>query len=125
MLSTNIWPQMDYLTCSTYTGSNTPKRTLDLKSSFINNTERASYGSFSFADNDKPFNGFSTVKFNMDILSVTIDGGKQTEKLVGNWASGFNSSLVIKPGEHLPKPQKIYRVCTVLVSFAKNPNFFL
>ncbi|XP_031634040.1 ionotropic receptor 25a-like [Contarinia nasturtii] len=115
MLATNKWPLMEYITCNSYSGSNTPQRSLlDLKSSFINNSEPASYGSFSFADDNTAFNGNSTIKFDMDILSVTIQDGVAREKIVGNWTSGFGMPLVIKSNEHLEKPKRIYRVCIAL-----------
>lgn len=119
MLSSNIWPQnMEYITCKTYTGSNTPKRSLDLKSFFINISEPTLYGSFSFASDNMPFNGYSLMKFDMDILAVSIRGGMDySEKVVGNWTAGLSSKLMIKSNDSIEelKAKQIYRVYTVIV----------
>lgn len=127
MLSSNTWPQnMEYITCKTYTGSNTPKRSLDLKSFFVNISEPTSYGSFSFASENMPFNGYSLMKFDMDILAVSIRGGMDyNEKVVGNWAAGLNSPLVINSNNSIEelKAERIYRVYTVIVSINLNHLF--
>lgn len=110
---------MDYLTCNEYTGTNTPKRSLDLKSFFVNISEPASYGTFSFANDNVPFNGNSTMQFDMDVLSVSIRGGlNYREEIIGNWSAGFATPLVITSNQTAKKlkAETIYRVVTVVVS---------
>lgn len=119
MMSTDSWPeQMPYLTCDNYTGSNTPGRSLDLKSFFVDVPEPPTYGSFLFTNG--LFNGYSTMQFDMDVLSVSVQNGiDYKERILGNWTAGFTTPLHIESNTSLAmhKPRRIYRVATVLVSF--------
>lgn len=138
MLSSNNWPQnMEYLTCNNYTGSNTPNRSLDLRSFFVNvSDQKTSYGKFEFANDEMPFNGNSLMKFDMDVLIVSIRGGMDyRENVVGKWTAGLSSTLMIKSNTSIEqlKSSPIYRVYTVIVRFIEhfhsnhslwpNPNF--
>lgn len=120
MILSNNWPEnMEYITCNNYTGSNTPKRSLDLKSFFVNNSVLSSYGTFSFPNDNIPFNGNSLMKFDMDILTVSIRGGMDyNEQVVGNWTAGFTSPLIVTSNKSIEelKTERIYRVYTVIVS---------
>lgn len=110
---------MDFLTCNNYTGTNTPERSLDLKSFFVNISEPASYGTFSFSNNNVPFNGNSTMQFDMDVLSVSMRSGlNYREEIIGNWSAGFATTLVITSNQTAKelKAKTIYRVVTVVVS---------
>lgn len=129
MLSSNNWPQdMEYLTCNNYTGSNTPERLLDLKSFFVNISQPTSYGTFSFANDTKPFNGYSLMKFDMDVMTVSVRHGVvYSENVIGNWTAGLTSPLMIKSNKSIEelKAQRIYRVYTVVVSVDEDfLNFF-
>lgn len=119
MLSTKNWPEnMNYLTCDNYTGSNTPNRSLDLRSHFVDVTEQATYGKFVFSNGKLPFNGYSMMKFDMDVVSVSIRNGiEYKEENLGNWTAGFTSPLQLKSNtslEHL-KTTTIYRISSVVV----------
>lgn len=120
IITTNNWPEnMEYLTCDNYTGSNTPIRSLNLRSFFVNISEPATYGKFSFGNANVPFNGNSALTFDMDILSVSIRNGiEYNENSIGTWAAGFTSPLVIKSNKSVEdlKAKRIYRVYTVVVS---------
>ena len=115
---------MEYLTCNNYTGSNTPNRSLDVKSFFVNvSDQKTSYGKFEFANDDMPFNGNSLVKFDMDVLTVSIRGGMHyRENVVGKWTAGLSSTLMIKSNKSIEelKPSPVYRVYTVIVSFTEH-----
>lgn len=119
---------MEYITCKTYTGTNTPKRSLDLKSFFVNVSEPTSYGKFSFSNDGSPFNGNSLMNFDMDVLAVSIRGGMDyNEHLVGNWSAGFTSPLMIKSNKSIEqlKSNPIYRVYTVIVSVIRFNIFYM
>lgn len=123
ILSAN-WPEdMEYLTPENYTGSNTPERSIDLRSFFVKTSVAASYGKFALANDNVPFNGNSTMKFDMDILSVSIQSSmKYNEKPIGSWTAGFKSPLRIESIDSLKhlKVTKTYRVAVVEVSINSN-----
>lgn len=120
MLIAGSWQSnMSYLTCDDYDGKNTPERAIDLKSYFIGITEPTTYGNFSLA---KPpstaFNGFSYMKFDMDISSVSILGGASVNtKNLGSWTAGLSSPLSIVATEDIKNltADVVYRVYTVVV----------
>lgn len=118
-MTTKNWPEnMDYLTCENYTGSNTPDRSLNLKSFFTNISEPTNYGKFAFGSGNVPFNGISSLAFKMDILSVSIRNGiEYNENTIGTWSAGFTSPLRIKSNKIVEelKAKRIYRVSTVVV----------
>lgn len=119
MLRTNNWPEnMEYLTCDNYNGSNTPQRSIDLKSFFVNVSEPATLGEFSLAKDNTPFNGFSTMKFDMEIMSLLVRGGNVYQRnVIGNWTAGFSSPVHISSYQsfEVHRPEKIYRVFVILV----------
>lgn len=120
MLLTGTWPtNMQYLTCDEYDGTNTPERTIDLKSFFVNVMEPATYGNFSFPTGNTPFSGHSMMKFVMDISVVSVQGGSSVStKSLGNWTAGLNSPLVVKSDNDMKNftAAVVYRVYTVVVS---------
>lgn len=50
-------PDFQYLACEDYDGTNTPEHSNDLRSFFTGVKEPTTYGSFSLASDDMPFNG--------------------------------------------------------------------
>lgn len=118
MISANEWPpNMEYLLCDSYTESDTPNRTIDLKSFFVNVTQPTTYGTFTFKEGVE-FNGHSHLKFNMDILGVHVRNGIEcNEKPLGNWLAGFSSPFYMDPMNDVEEvnARKVYRVSTVVV----------
>lgn len=116
MILTKSWPiDMNYLTCDNYTGSNTPERSIDLRSYFMDISEPTTYGQFSFANDNGTFNGYSAIAFDMDILSVTLNvKNEYHERHIGKWTAGLTTHLQLESNRSI-KPLKIYRVYTVLV----------
>lgn len=129
MIQSDNWPDnMKYITCEDYTGSNTPERTIDIRSFFIKITEPATYGKFTLANDNMPFNGYSTLNFDMEILSVSIRSGiEYNENYLGSWTAGFASPLRIKSNESMGelKVKKIYRIYTVVVSIFVVLNYLI
>lgn len=119
MLISGTWQSnMSYLTCDDYDGKNTPERTIDLKSYFVKITEPTTYGNFSLARANTPFNGYSYMKFDMDISSVSILGGASVNtKNLGSWTAGLSSPLSIVDTEDIKNltADVVYRVYTVVV----------
>lgn len=116
----NQWPEMEYVTCESYSGSNTPDRSLDLKSFFVNATEQPTYGTFALNNNSAEFNGYSMLKFNMDILGVAVRNGSECrEKNLGNWKADFASPFHMDSMKDMGELNltKIYRVSTVVVKY--------
>ncbi|XP_037037565.1 ionotropic receptor 25a [Bradysia coprophila] len=117
MLISGTWQSnMSYLTCDDYDGKNTPERAVDLKSYFIGITEPTTYGNFSLATRT-PFNGYSYMKFDMDISSVSILGGASVNtKNLGSWTAGLSSPLSIVETEDIKNltADVVYRVYTVV-----------
>lgn len=120
MLLTGTWPtNMQYLTCDDYDGTNTPDRTIDLRSFFVNVKEPATYGNFSFPSGQTPFNGHAMMKFDMDIAVVSVQGGASVStKTLGNWTAGLNSQILVKSDDDMKNftAAIVYRVYTVVVS---------
>lgn len=119
MLLTGAWPtNMQYLTCDAYDGTNTPERSIDLKSYFVNANEPASYGNFSFPTGNVAFNGHSYMKFDMDISVVSVQGGASVStKVLGNWTAGLSSPITVKSADDMKNftAAVVYRVYTVVV----------
>uniref|UniRef100_A0ABK9MJX4 Ionotropic receptor 25a n=1 Tax=Glossina morsitans morsitans TaxID=37546 RepID=A0ABK9MJX4_GLOMM len=119
MIQANAWPKdMIYMGCDDYQGENTPIRNLDLKEYFIKVNEPTSYGQFELvSEQGKPFNGYSYVKFEMDIDMVEIRGGNSVNsKPIGRWTSGLDTPLMIKDETAINNltADTVYRVYTVL-----------
>lgn len=121
MVATENWPdEMDYVACDNYTGSNTPHRSLDLRSFFVNVPEPATYGQFIFANDNVPFNGYSRLAFDMDIYAVSLNSeNANVEQYLGSWTADFHTPLKLESNIGLDnfKPQTIHRVFTVVVLF--------
>lgn len=119
MLSTGTWPtNLQYLTCDDYDGTNTPERSIDLRSFFVNVKEPATYGNFSFPSGNTPFNGHAMMKFDMDISVVSVQGGASVStKNLGNWTAGLNSAIQVKSADDMKNftAAVVYRVYTVVV----------
>lgn len=120
MLISGTWQSnMTYLTCDDYDGKNTPERAIDLKSYFIAITEPTTYGNFSLVTRpNTPFNGYSYMKFDMDISAVSIFGGASVNtKNLGSWTAGLQSPLSIVETEDMKNltADVVYRVYTVVV----------
>lgn len=123
ILQVGAWPpNMKYLTCDEYDGTNTPDHTIDLKSYFVETTEAPTYSSFHFEAKGKlPFNGHSYMKFDTDISSVTIRGGASVNtKNLGSWTAGLESPLNILNEDDMKNltAALVYRIYTVVVSFS-------
>lgn len=119
MILADQWPQnMEYVSCDSYTdGSDTPSRTLDLKSFFVKVTQPTTFGTFSLKSKGE-FNGHSHLKFDMDILGVRVRNGIEcTEKNLGNWTAGFSTPFYMDAmnGTDEFNVKKVYRVSTVVV----------
>lgn len=118
MILANKWPQnLEYVTCDSFTESSSPNRSIDLKSFFVNVTEPATYGTFTFKD-EVEFNGFSMLKFDMDILGVAVRNGIEcNEKVLGNWTADFSSPFSMDSMKELSELNaiRVYRVSTVVV----------
>lgn len=119
MLQSGEWPtNMQYLSCDDYDGTNTPDRSIDLKTAFINVNEPPTYGNFSFPTGNTPFNGHSLMKFTMDVSAVSVQGGASVStKGLGNWTAGLKSELIVKSAEEMLNltAAVVYRVFTVVV----------
>uniref|UniRef100_A0A8D8MDM1 Glutamate receptor ionotropic, kainate 3 n=1 Tax=Culex pipiens TaxID=7175 RepID=A0A8D8MDM1_CULPI len=118
ILQVGAWPpNMKYLTCDEYDGSNTPNHTIDLKSAFIEVTEPATYGPLEFPKGKTSFNGHSYMKFDMDISAVTIRGGASVStKTLGKWEAGLDNPLRIANEGDMKNltADIVYRVYTVV-----------
>lgn len=116
-MSNSAWPTMDYITCDEYDNNNTPERKIDLKSYFNAVSEPTSFGNFSLAaSDDEQFNGFSYMKFQMDITSVSILNGQSgNAKQLGMWTAGLNNPIQVNAVEEISKltADVVYRVYTV------------
>lgn len=130
MLLTGTWPtNMQYLSCDDYDGTNTPNRSIDLKSYFMNVNMQPTYGNFSFPKPNVNFNGNSLMKFDMEISSVSVRGGASVNtKPLGSWTAGLTSPLNIVAAEDMRNltADVVYRVYTVEVKifYIPDPNFF-
>lgn len=121
MLQVGAWPMdIKYLNCDNYDGTNTPDHTIDLKSYFVGVSEPTTYGSFEFNSRPAlPFNGYSYMKFDMDINAVSIRGGASVNtKNLGFWTSGLDATISIKNQEDMKNltADVVYRIYTVVVS---------
>lgn len=119
MIDSGKWPmKMQYLTCDEFNGKNTPEREIDLKSSFLNVAEPATFGNFSFPIANRTFNSNSFIKFNMSLLKLMVkDGNINSSVSLAKWTSGFNNNLLSVSNETSKlKAAVVYRVKTVVVS---------
>lgn len=121
MLVSGTWPtNMQYLSCDDYDGTNTPNRSIDLKSYFTSaNNIQPSYGNFSFPKQNVNFNGNSFMKFDMEISSISIRGGASVNtKPLGTWTAGLSSPLNIIAPDDMRNltADVVYRVFTVEVN---------
>ncbi|CAG9797996.1 unnamed protein product [Chironomus riparius] len=118
ILQVGAWPpNMKYLTCDEFDGTNSPEHTIDLKSYFVESTELPTYAPFEFGKGNVPFNGYSFMKFEADINAVTIRGGASVStKLLGTWTAGLNNELKIAAIEEMRNMTAdiVYRVYTVV-----------
>lgn len=121
MILVKSWPiDMNYLTCDNYTGLNTPERSIDLRSYFVDISEPATYGQFKLVNGNGTFNGYSTIAFDMNILAVSMRHDiDYHEQHLGIWPAGFMIPLKLESrhGMNELTPIKIYRVYTVVVNF--------
>lgn len=121
MLQMSKWqPNMKYISCDEYDGTNTPDRDLDLMGAFAAVKEPLTYGNFSLATGGKiPFNGHSYMKFDMDISAVSVRGGASVNtKPLGTWTAGLTSPLDIIATDEIQNltADVVYRVYTVVVN---------
>lgn len=120
MLQSGAWPSNSkYITCNDYDGTNTPDRVVDLKSFFVGVTEPTSYGDFSLVTKaNSQFNGYSFMKFDMDISAVSVrNGASVNTKNLGTWTTGLQQPLNIRETEEIKNltAAVVYRVYTVVV----------
>lgn len=120
MLQSGAWPSNSkYITCNDYDGTNTPDRVVDLKSFFVGVTEPTSYGDFSLVTKaNSQFNGYSFMKFDMDISAVSVRSGASVNtKNLGTWTTGLQQPLNIRETEEIKNltAAVVYRVYTVVV----------
>lgn len=124
MIDSGTWPmKMQYLTCDEYNGTNTPERDIDLRSSFMNIAEPATFGNYSFPIANRAFNGNSFIKFDMSLSKVEVkDGYINSSISIAKWSSGFNNNLLSVFNETSKlKAAVVYRIKTVVVSLWKYP----
>lgn len=125
MILADKWPQnMEYVPCDSYTESDKPNRTIDLKSFFLKVNQPTTYGTFA-SKKGAEFNGHSHLKFNMDILSVKVRNGVEcSEKSLGNWTAGFSSPFYMDVVNDVKEVnvKRVYRVSTVVVNHTRNTN---
>lgn len=66
----------------------------------------------------QPFNGYSYMKFEMDINVLQIRGGSSVNsKSIGTWTAGLDSPIVVKDEEQIKNltADTVYRIFTVVV----------
>lgn len=84
-------------------------------------TEPTSYGTFDLVTQPKqPFNGYSYMKFEMDINVLQIRGGSSVNsKSIGSWTAGLDSPLIVKDEEEMKNltADTVYRIFTVVVGW--------
>lgn len=120
MILVKKWPtNMEYVTCDSYTGMNTPQRSLNLKYFFVKVDKPATFGTFTFKK-DVEFNGYSRLTFDMDILGVAVRNGignECSEKYLGRWLANFSSPFRMDSMKDIGEINsiKIYRVSTIVV----------
>uniref|UniRef100_A0A1A9WKV0 Ionotropic glutamate receptor C-terminal domain-containing protein n=1 Tax=Glossina brevipalpis TaxID=37001 RepID=A0A1A9WKV0_9MUSC len=127
MIQANAWPSaMKYMGCDDYQGGNTPIRNLDLREYFIKVNEPTSYGQFELVnERDKPFNGYSYVRFEMDIDMVEIRGGNSVNsKPIGRWTAGLDSPIMIKDETIINNltADTVYRIYTQAPFIMRDPK---
>jgi ionotropic glutamate receptor len=86
-----------------------------LKSYFTEVTEPTTYGPFHFPPKNRPFNGHSYMKFDMEISAVTIRGGASVNtKILGTWQSGLDNTLNVgnEEGMRNLSAAVVYRIYT-------------
>ena len=129
MLQSEGFPiEIKYVKCKNYNGSTSPERSVNLRSHFVAVTEPTTFGEFNLQSNPNlSFNGFSCLKFNMDISFVTYN---TTEKLA-NWTAQLQSGLKIANVMKIQKliPTKILKVSLIqlkpfIIKDAKSPKGF-
>ena len=88
---------------------------------FIQIQEPTSYGVFELVTQPgKAFNGYSYMKFEMDINVLQIRGGNSVNtKSIGTWTAGLDSPLVVKDEDVMKNltADTVYRIFTVVVSY--------
>lgn len=120
-MQSGTWPaNPQYITCEEYDNTNTPNRTIDLKTSLMAVTEPTAYGDFVWPSTvgSEPFNGYSYMKFDMDIkANYLLKGATSASRPLGTWSAGLNSTLNITDQKTMVSLTAaiIYRVYTVLV----------
>lgn len=127
MMQSGAWPDnFQYITCEEFDVTNTPNRTIDLKTYLVAVTEPTAYGDFSWPSKagltPELFNGYSYMKFDMDVkANYIVKGATYSSRALGTWSAGLNSSMNITDQKTIRSLTAaiIYRVYTVLVS---NPN---
>ncbi|XP_018787692.1 PREDICTED: ionotropic receptor 25a [Bactrocera latifrons] len=119
MLQSGAWPKnMQYIGCDEFQGGNTPERNIDLRTAFTMVQEPTSYGMFELVTQPgKSFNGYSYMKFEMDINVLQIRGGNSVNtKSIGTWTAGLDSPLVVKDEDVMKNltADTVYRIFTVV-----------
>nr|QZH55075.1 ionotropic receptor 25a [Achelura yunnanensis] len=116
LLDSGKWPNdMQYITCDDYDGNNTPNRSLDLKISFQEVKESATYSPF-YIPEDDPMNGRSYMEFSADLSVVTVkDGASIGSRSLGSWKAGLLNPLSLIDPENMSdySAQLVYRIVTV------------
>lgn len=115
MITNGSWPlNLEYETCESFNGTNSPPRNgLDLLSA-INLTSELTpiYGPLSITTN-----GESRMEFDMKISGITFSNGVlETLELLGSWSFGNGLDLLKKSSLDPYIADVVYKVVTVLVS---------
>lgn len=122
MMQSEAWPtSLQYITCEEFDGTNTPNRTINLKASLMAVTEPTAYGDFVWPSTPDLFNGYSYMKFDMDVKANNIvKGVTSASRALGTWSAGLNSTMSITDPKTMVSLTAaiIYRVYTVLVCIA-------
>lgn len=126
MMQSGAWPaNLQYITCEEFDGTNTPNRTIDLKTYLMAVTEPTAYGDFAWPSTPDLFNGYSYMKFDMDVkVNYLVKGALSSTRALGTWPAGLNSSMNITDPKTMANltADIIYRVYTILV---RKANQFL
>ncbi|XP_077296416.1 ionotropic receptor 25a isoform X2 [Arctopsyche grandis] len=111
----NLQKNMDYITCDEYDGKNSPNRTIELRTSFIQVEEPPTYAPLYLSD-DVFMNGKSYMEFTLDISAVSIkDGSPVGSRPLGTWKSGLSTELQLVDQTAMKNytAQVVYRIVTV------------
>lgn len=120
MQQSGDWPtDMRYISCNDFDGTNSPVRDIDLRTAFVNVRDTPIYGNFTFPPANMPFNGFSWMRFKMDISAISVQSGTTVSvKPLGTWMADISAPIQVNSIDEMSDltAAQVYRVGTVVVS---------